>query len=252
MRSLRLFRRGLELTQLIVTPEGLHLFLAASVYTRIRIVQKLLPLLTVAASRTPLARVLNVAGGTYEGEVNTADLTALKTPLTKFRPHLSSMHTLSLEVLAQKAPGVSFVHDFPGAVYTNLGKNASGVVAMLYRTIITLLYLILGNWMFVSLEESGERHVFLATSKKYPPREGNAGGVSLGDFGVAKGSDDVVGSGMYSVNYDGEKRNEESTTVLKELRRKGVKEIVWNHITAEFVRIAGDDDALGTQGLAGQ
>jgi hypothetical protein len=161
-------------------------------------------------------------------------------PITQIRGHLSSMHTLSLEVLAQQAPTVSFVHDFPGAVYTNLGQNATGAVAMTYRVVIMLLHTILGKWMFLSPEECGERHVFLATSAKYAPRVRGADGVSLGGFDVAGGSDGVFGSGMYSVNWDGEKRGEESVITLERLRRRGVIDMVWRHMTAEFARIAGD------------
>jgi hypothetical protein len=217
-------------------PEGLHVFLAASTYTRIRIAQNLLPLLVEAASATPLARVLNVAGGTHEGDVNISDLPALKTPLMKTRPHVSSMHTLSLEVLAQQAPTVSFVHGYPGTVYTNLGQNATGVVAMVFRIVMMLSHAVLGSRMFVHLQECGKRHVFLATSTKYAPRVRGANGVSLQNLNVATGTDGVLGSGTYSVSWDGEKGGEESVIALDRLRRTGVKEIVWDHITGEFAR----------------
>lgn len=220
--------------------------LAASVYTRIHIAQQMLPLLTAAASTTSLARVLDVAGGTCEGEVNLSDITAIKTPLTQMRPHVTSMHTLSLEVLAQQAPTVSFVHEFPGPVYTNLGKNGTETLVKVYRFVISLLHLVLGNWFFIPLEESGERHVFLATSKKYRPRNGNASGIALEQLDISKGTDGVVGSGVYSVNWDGKEGNEKAMAVLQGLRQKGVKEIVWNHITSEFDRIARGNEVVAT------
>jgi hypothetical protein len=234
------------LTHIIVTPEGLHIMLAASTYTRIRIAQQLLPLLTAAASTTSLARVLDVAGGTCEGEVNLSDITAIKAPLTQMRPHISSMHTLSLEVLAQQAPTVSFVHEFPGPVYTNLGKNGTETIVRVYSFVISLLHFVLGNWLFIPLEECGERQVFLATSKKYRPRNGNASGVAMEELDISKGTDGVVGSGIYSVNWDGKEGNETAMAVLQGLRQKGVKEIVWSHIASEFDRIARSNEGVAT------
>ena len=218
--------------------------MAASAYSRFRIAQQLLPLLITAASTTPLARVVDVAGGTYEGHVDTSDIPALNVSYTKLRPHTCSIHTLSLEALAQQAPTVSFVHEFPDAVYTNLHKDASGALGLLFRVVITMLHAILGGWIFVPLEESGERHVFFATSRKYKPLDGGASGVSFGGLETAEGSNSVIGSGVYSMNWDGEKRTEQSVIALKELRSKRVNEMVWNHITSEFDRITGEDQPI--------
>jgi hypothetical protein len=97
----------------IGTEEDLNTFLPVSTYTRIRIVQQLLPLLTSAKS---LARVLDVAAGTYEGAIDTSDISAFTMPLWKLRSHMAIMHTFAWEVLADQAPGVSLVHNFPGSV----------------------------------------------------------------------------------------------------------------------------------------
>jgi hypothetical protein len=156
---------------------------------------------------------------------------------TKLKPHMASMATLYLEVLSQQAPTVSFVHDFPGPVYTNLHRNAVGYTGLLIRIIIEFLYAVFGRWLFVPIDESGERHVHFATSTKYRPREGKAVGVVLKSVRVAEGSDGMVGSGVYSIDWNGEKRTEASVTALKELRSKGVKEIVWHHVMGEFDRI---------------
>ncbi|KAH8702911.1 hypothetical protein GQ44DRAFT_717186 [Phaeosphaeriaceae sp. PMI808] len=220
-----------------LTSEGLNTFLAASTYTRIRIVQQILPLLTASASSDQLARVVDVAGGTYEGEINTSDLAALNIPFTQLRSQLSSMHTLALETLAQRAPTVSFVHDFPGSVYTGLGASIVTPLSLLFRPIKTISYMFLGRWLFVPIEESGERHVFFATSMIFKSRDGNSKGVPVRGLEIANGSDGVRGSGTYSINWDGEQRAAQDKTALVNLRKTGGKEMVWNHFTTEFDRI---------------
>ena len=236
-------RKVRKLIRQIATPEGLNVTLAAACYSRFRIAQQLLPLLTAAAATTSIARVVNVAAGTYEGALNTADIQVQNVPIakafSKLKPHMASMTTLYLEALAQRAPTVSFVHDFPGAVYTNLHKNAVGTIGLLVRIIFEVVYTLLGRWLFVSIEESGERHVYFATSMRYRPEKGEAVGVVSSDMETAEGSDGVIGSGVYSIDWNGEKRTKSSITALKDLRNKGVRETVWNHVTGEFDRITG-------------
>jgi len=212
-------------------------------YSRLRITQQLLPLLDAAACSTRLARVVNVASGTHEGAVDVSDLSLRDFPilqlLSKLKPHVSSMITLSMEELAAQAPTVSFVHDFPGAVYTNLHKNAVGPVGVVFWMVFEVMFFFFGRWILVPLEECAERQLHAATSAMYRPRVGTALGVTLDGSGVARGSDDVEGSGMYSITWDGERRTEQSVITLKEQRRKGVGEIVWKHVSGEFERITG-------------
>lgn len=223
----------------IVTSEGLNIFMAASTYTRLRMAQQLLPLLDNAASTGSLARVVDVAGGTKEGAIDTSDIAALNMPLSKVRPHLTSVHTLSLEALAEEAPRVSFVHNFPGAVYTNLQTGAPGIIGVILRGLLPLLYYTFGYWVFVPIEEAGERQVYFATSNKYEPAQGRSTGVPLGGEEVAPGSDGLDGSGVYSVNWDGEPGSQHSLKILHELRNNGVREKVWAHMTSEYARITG-------------
>jgi hypothetical protein len=232
-----------ELMNIVATPEGLSVFFAAVFYSRLRITQQLLPLLSVAAASTSLARVVNVASGTYEGAVDVSNLPLQDIPITqvfaKLKPQAASMITLSMETLAAQAPAVSFVHDFPGAVYTSLHKNAVGAMGMVVYIIVEMMYRLFGKWMFVPLEECVERQLHAATSAIYRPRDGNARGVTLDGSHVARGSDGVEGSGVYSIDWDGERRTEQSVIALKELRTKGVGEIVWKHVSGDFERIAG-------------
>ncbi len=99
-------------------------------YARIRLISNLLPLLQKAQD---LRRVVTVFAGTKEGKINTADFQGRHVPLLSQRGHFTSMMTLALEAIAEKAPDVSFIHDFPGAVMTNLGKDVK-----------TLPFLVLG------------------------------------------------------------------------------------------------------------
>jgi hypothetical protein len=193
-----------------------------------------------AARKTSLARVLDVAGGTKEGEVDTSDLAARLIPLRRLRPHIASMHTLAWEALAQQAPTVSYVHEFPGSVYTSFHKNTSGFLGLLFAFVKEVTYAFLSRWLFVPIEESGERNLFLATNGRYKPREGNATGVILtNERDQMTGSDGVVGSGVYSVDWDGEGPTKSSEIALKHMRQKGVHETVWSHFTTEFDRISG-------------
>ncbi|KAF2269644.1 hypothetical protein CC78DRAFT_528839 [Lojkania enalia] len=221
------------------TEEGLHKFLTTTFYTRIRLAQNFLPLLKNASNTSPLARVVNVGGGTKEGKIDTSDLTAIRMPFSHIRPHLTCVKTLALEKLAQQAPTVSFIHDFPGAVLTPLYDDVPGVMGFLIRTVVLLVKVLFGRWICVPIEECGERHVHMATSGKYEPKEGKAAGLPLleGEM-VSRGSDGEVGSGVYSIDWDGEGPKAEAAAALRKQRENGVREVVWNHLDQEFKRIA--------------
>ncbi|PVI01868.1 NAD(P)-binding protein, partial [Periconia macrospinosa] len=157
-----------------LTDEGLNNFLTTIYYTRIRVAQNLLPLLEEAAKTSPIARFLNVAGGTKEGEIDVNDLPSLKIPMSRIRGHLTSMTTFAMESLADQAPTVSFVHDFPGSVPSPLGHETPGVLGYVYRLYTWILKVPLHRWICVPIDESGERHVYLATSARYPPKKGKS------------------------------------------------------------------------------
>jgi hypothetical protein len=175
--------------------------------------------------------------------VDVSNLALRDIPITqafaKLKPQIASMITLSMEALAAQAPTVSFVHDFPGTVYTRLHKNAVGAMGMVFYIVFEVVHFFFGRWIFVPLEECAERQLHAATSATYKPREGHALGVTVDNVEVARGSDGVAGSGMYTIDWDGEKRTEQSLIALKELRSKGVGEIVWKHMSGEFERITG-------------
>lgn len=107
----------------------------------------------------------------------------------------------------------------------------------------TVIMKVLGPFVNVPPEEVGERHLFYATSGRYPAlsqSSGNGDGVALQDgVVVAKGIDGEVGSGVYTVDNRGEEGGPAVVQTLNELRRGGAVEEIWKDLVKEFVRITG-------------
>lgn len=145
--------------------------------------------------------------------------------------------TLGLEALAKMAPSVSFVHDDPGAVRTPLLSHVEGMLGVIMRTYIYLA----GYWICVPLEECGERQLYLATSARYPAASGGSdggSGVALGDgVDVARGTTGEIGSGIYSVDWDGTSASPTVEKLLAGYRDKSMVEEIWRHTESEFERI---------------
>jgi hypothetical protein len=151
---------------------------------------------------------------------------------------MASLITLSLEAIAKKAPDVTFIHDFPGPVRSGLGKDFTGFAMFLLKTV----FKIIGPFIYIPTVESGERHVFLATSARYPAAEaGDSGsGVSLEDgVIVARGINGTQGSGVYSVDWDGESASPKVESVLEGYRKEGMEDKVWKYIEDDYRRITG-------------
>jgi hypothetical protein len=116
------------------------------------------------------------------------------------------------------------VHDYPGTVKTPFLNYLSEEQ-------------LIGK-VFVPLDESGERHLYLAASARFPAVKGGSDGVQLGDgVEVAQGTTGEVCSGMYSVGSDCESASPEVTELLAELRQRGMVEEIRRHTEAEFKRI---------------
>ena len=56
---------------------------------------------------------------------------------------------------------------------------------------------------------------------------------------VARGTNGKIGSGVYSVDAQGESAGPEVEKLLANLRKEGLEEKVWKHIEDEFWRITG-------------
>ncbi|KAK5989203.1 putative oxidoreductase [Cladobotryum mycophilum] len=181
------------------TSEGLPYIMAVSYYSRMRLATNLLPLLRQASS---LRRLVSVFAGTKEGTLYPDDIPGRKVSLTASRGHLCTAMTLYLEGLARQAPDVSFIHNMPGSVNTNLIRKEDGMMLQVLNFSIKFM---LRN-KFMDNDECGERHAFLCTSGMYPSKdEGGGDGVPL-EKGLesATGTDGNKASGVYTVDWDGE------------------------------------------------
>lgn len=211
---------------------------ALTYYSRFRFITNLLPLIQKAPS---LRRVVTVAGGGIEGHLDTTDFPALRIPLWKIRGHLTSLITLGLEVIAKSASEVSFIHDYPGTVRTPLINQATGLHGVLVRAYVNLL----GRWICVPLDESAARHLFFITSGRFPPAKldgENALGVVIGDEKVmSRGSNGEIGSGVYSISWNGESAGPAALKILATHRDGGALDQIRQHTESEFKRIIDHD-----------
>ncbi|KAL8393666.1 hypothetical protein RB595_003414 [Gaeumannomyces hyphopodioides] len=220
------------------TPEGLPVITSLQYYARMRFVANLLPQIRAASH---LRRVVTAFAGTKEGAVDVNDLFGRKVSLVKARGHVTSMMTLTLEQLARSAPEVSFVHDYPGPVRSNIARDFGAGMRLL--TAVGMAFL---TPFLVPTDESGERHVFLSTSAAFPahgPADGSAPGadgvaIAAGQA-VAGGTDGEVGSGVYTVDERCESGSPAVRRTLARLREDGTAEAVWAHTVGEFERITG-------------
>jgi hypothetical protein len=149
------------------TDEGLHLTASLKHHSRARFIFNLLPLLKAANS---IRRVVSVLTGTKEGKINLDDFQGRKSKprdILKHRGHGSSIATLINAHFAQQAPTVSFIHDFPGNVKSGIGRGASGLLSG-----VLSIYNFLGPLIYIPEQESGERHLFFATSARFQAKEG--------------------------------------------------------------------------------
>jgi hypothetical protein len=204
------------------------------IVSRVLFAVNLLPVLQRATS---LKRVVSVFTASYEGSFDDYDWDefAIKKPL-KARPHLSSMITMANNVLARQAPDVSFVHNFPGSVKTELGKDAKGGIAGL-RNIFKLFA---GFRRWLPAKDCGALQLYGATSARFPPATGDAAGSPLPDgISIARGTDGKPGSGSYSIDVNCEVSSSKVEQHLAKVRADGAEEKLWSHMLAEIERITG-------------
>ncbi|KAK5735786.1 hypothetical protein LTR17_007959 [Elasticomyces elasticus] len=217
-----------------VTDEGLRAPIALVHYSRLRFLVNLLPLVERAQG---LQRVLSIFAGGKEGPINLSDLRVDHgiNPMA-LRGHLAAMQTFALETLATRYPSVSFVHDYPGPVRSQIARDKN-----MLNFVLRSVFAVVGPFIYIPNEESGERHVFIATSARYPAASTNdEAGVELADgVVISKGADGKLGSGNYTTDAQCEASNASVDAVLEKMRKDGVPQKVWEHTEAEFVRMVG-------------
>ena len=214
------------------TTEGLDKKLTTNYYSRLRFTQQLLPLLQSGSSH--LARVVSVLSPGDESasiDFNNLDL-KINFSLKNATNHAIAMTDFAFEEYAKANPHISFIHTFPGGVKTGWNKEAG--LAM--KAAFDLVFILGHPWM-TPIDESGERHLYVATSAKYPPKSGSQSGVDTADESVMKGSDGESGSGAYLIGSTNEFRANEK--VLAVLREKGAGTKIMAHTMGMFKAVRG-------------
>jgi NAD(P)-dependent dehydrogenase (short-subunit alcohol dehydrogenase family) len=210
------------------TAEGLDRKFALHYYTRMRFINQLQPLLTAASNSGGLSRVVAVLDPQPGlGNVpNFSDL-SLKTgfSLKACAVHASSMTNFAFSNLANQYPTTSFVHSFPFIVETNVGRDAWGAFKPVVGAVLGIL---LKPWS-VKQAESGERHLFASTAPRFAPKADDE------DEGTAIGSDGLIGSGSYFLNWNDETL--ETTKRFKVMKEEGAEQKVWEHTEEVFRKV---------------
>ncbi|WYZ36960.1 hypothetical protein EsH8_II_000466 [Colletotrichum jinshuiense] len=196
------------------TVEGLDPSMTTRYYTRLRAVQRLLPLLNAAAR----PRVVSVLAAGLEKPIREDDLDLREPGSWAFWPaseHANTMGTLALERLAAANPRLSVVHWLPGPVSTP-GMARIERAGLRFPD-------------QMSQDEAGARALFLATSDRYAADGGEGGLVA-----APEGLEPVrrSGGGIFLINPLGESTDNEA--VLADMRERGVPEVVWRFTQKVF------------------
>lgn len=206
-------------------------------YSRIRFMQNLLPQLQRG---TALRRVISVFAAAREGAIDFDDISFSKglsfSSMPAFRGHLVSVMALCLEKMAELAPGVTFIHSWPGAVPSNLARGNTVPDYLMWS-----LFLVFGPFICMRPAECGDRYTYLATSARYPPQNAEkANLIPLAEgVSVIKGNDGQTGSGVYDTNEFGEgAMTKSSEAILASLRAENGVEKVWQHMEERMDRLA--------------
>jgi NAD(P)-dependent dehydrogenase (short-subunit alcohol dehydrogenase family) len=193
------------------TREGPEPSMTTRYYSRLRAVQKLLPMLNNAS--TSSSRIVSVLAGGMEGPLNERDL------------DLRDPRTLTLEKIARENPRLSVVHWFPGPVATP-GLAKAQIFGMSPPNPSTQ-------------DDAGARAVFLATSDRYAV---HGGLVPIPEgVGLVKKS----GGGIFLVDPQGESADNEY--LLADLRKRGVDKAVWSFTQEVFAacsKVRSSNDEL--------
>ena len=211
------------------TNEGIDRKMSVNYYSRIRWVFNLIENVEAAAADNEIARVISVLAAGSEGDVRMDDLD-LKHNFTLHAclAHCVMMTDFMMEQLAERHPTVSFSHSYPGTVKTGIANQLTGPV----RLAVKVLYAVMTPWI-LNVQESGERHFFQITNQCYAARNGTTSGIPAPAEAVPmKGSNGLVGSGAYFLDWDCKATGDE--TLLKKYRDQGLPQKVWDHTLAIF------------------
>ncbi|KAI1423752.1 putative short-chain dehydrogenases/reductase [Xylaria sp. FL1777] len=221
------------------TAEGLSLSFALGIHSRLRFILNLLPLLQRADS---LRRVVSVGAATCEGAIDLDNIQGRGFPLRKWRDQMAAVGTLLLEEAQRRAPEVAFVHTVPGVVESGIMRDVQVTLGL---SIIIGISRLLAPFINVPPAESGERHVFAATSAAFAPGKCKGAGVALEGMPLetCRGTDGRIGSGVYSLSPKDDPASAKVEELLRQFRGDGTAQRVWDSIAADFERITGTKNA---------
>jgi len=139
--------------------EGIEKNLALAFYARFLIIKELVPLLEKAAEAGEEARVISVLHSGRYGALDYNDLELKNYGFIRMVLAGSTYTSLAMEAFADRHPTVSFIHSYPGFVYTPLFN--------LFPWFLRYPFSLLGQIAAISSEDCGEIMTYLLTSDKY-------------------------------------------------------------------------------------
>lgn len=227
---------------LVETEEGLDKKLNLHYYSRMRFIVNFMPELTKAAAGSQskgdhgnqpgspagsLSRVVSVLAPRTEGPLILDDL-PLKShySLRNCANHAVTMNSLVMEELASMYPLTSFIHANPGVVKTNIMREFSGVT----QWAVNALTVLAKPWV-VPLAESGERHLYAATSARFTPWAASSKSGALSATGP------VEGNGAYLLYWDQSPCGNQK--LLQKYRSNGTGKLIWRHTLDLFDKVCG-------------
>ena len=210
-------------------------------YSRLRFVDQLLPLLDAATTghSSTSAKVISVyAAGMEDAKKNLyLDDLALRDPdhysYMPMRNHVLHMKTMLFKTLAERHPGVAFIHLYPGLVVTpGFKKNPMP----LWFRVVWQIVSPLAKITFLEPDEVGERMMSFITSGRFVGLAWSEHAeVNGNSITAAKATTGKIGGGAYAAKYTGEEYS--TTSHYDELRSEGFQTKAWDHLMTAFKEI---------------
>ncbi|KAL9622233.1 MAG: hypothetical protein Q9160_003416 [Pyrenula sp. 1 TL-2023] len=223
------------------TKEGLDTLMSLMYYSRMRFINRLLPLLLNSVLPT---RIVSIYAAGTEGKLLPNDL-SLRDPAhysyLQARSHITYMTTLFMETLAEQHCGkLSLSHVFPGLVITPAFQSPD--IPTWFRLLWRVFGGLIARLYALAPAECGDRILFLSSPRFLAKQAGEAVGSDLqkdtatgAGAEIATGTDGIPGSGAYSVNWNGETISVQKS--YRKIDRKDISKLVWTHTTGAFEEI---------------
>ncbi|CZS92859.1 uncharacterized protein RAG0_03365 [Rhynchosporium agropyri] len=148
--------------------EGIDIPHALRYYSRLRFIYNLIPLLKASL----LPRSISILAGGQESAIDIHDL-EVKNYFTfiKAAENGTTQTTLAFEELAKTNPEITFIHKYPGFVNSGVIDRLLASAAGLYTIpayVARWTMVPIANIFSMTVDEAGERILFLATSSRFP------------------------------------------------------------------------------------